>query len=114
MSRSEQNLSAFAQSWKFKHALKHLLLIGKQMVKYEYPVLRKGYKPKRIKTQQLFFLQGLPKVGPSTAEALLKKFGSLEKVVTASEQELKTVEGIGKKKAMNIRNFLTWTSQESA
>ena len=38
---------------------------------------------------------------------MLERFGSVEKVITASEHELSCVEGIGRKKASLIREVVT-------
>jgi len=70
-------------------------------------VHRHGYRPKRRKSRQLFILQGLPGIGRDIAVRLLEKFGSVEKVVTADEDELAEVEGIGKIKAKRIRAILS-------
>jgi Fanconi anemia group M protein len=57
--------------------------------------------------QQEFLVEGLPLVGPTLAKSLLKKFGSVEKVFTASETELKKVDKVGEKKAKGIRKVIT-------
>jgi ERCC4-type nuclease len=49
----------------------------------------------------------LPGIGRDIAVRLLEKFGSVEKVVTADEDELAEVEGIGKIKAKRIRAILS-------
>ncbi len=69
-------------------------------------VKRVGRKPKRMKRLKLHILQGLPHVGPKTANRLLDYFGSIEKTMTANESELAIVEGIGKKKAAMIRKIV--------
>lgn len=45
-------------------------------------------------------------VGPTMAEALLKHFGSVRSVITASIDELVKVEGIGKPTAENIHDII--------
>ncbi|MBS3739684.1 MAG: hypothetical protein KGY51_11935, partial [Psychroflexus sp.] len=60
-----------------------------------------------IKSKSLYFLQGLPSVGPSISNTLLEYFGSPENVVLASEEELMEIEGLGAKKARRIRKFLS-------
>ena len=67
---------------------------------------RYGYKPKTPLKQAHYFLQGLPKVGPKLSILLLKKFGSLENIINANEQDLMEIEGLGYAKAANIRQFL--------
>jgi ERCC4-type nuclease len=51
-------------------------------------------------------LQGLSGVGPSLAQRLLITFGSVERVVTANEESLKQVRGIGLKNAARIRDLV--------
>jgi ERCC4-type nuclease len=65
---------------------------------------RPGYRPKGKRARQLFFLQGLPGVGPARAARLLERFGSVQAVVTASADELATVDGIGEKTAAKMRS----------
>jgi DNA excision repair protein ERCC-4 len=54
----------------------------------------------------MYFLQGLPSVGPVLARSLLEKFASLENIVLAGEDELREIDGLGKSKAKQIRAFL--------
>lgn len=68
--------------------------------------IRTDKKPTSLWEQQLFIIESLPNVGPVNAKNLLKHFGSVEKVINASESELQEVEGIGKKTAKNIRNVI--------
>jgi ERCC4-type nuclease len=60
-------------------------------------------KPKRPASRKLYVLQGLPGVGPSLAQRLLLEFGSVERVMTADEEELMRVRGVGRQKAARIR-----------
>lgn len=64
---------------------------------------RYGYRPKTYHKRQLYILQGLPQVGPKLADKLLNYFGSVEKVFTATKEELMEVNNVGKKKAEKIR-----------
>jgi ERCC4-related helicase len=63
--------------------------------------------PKSDRDLQKFIVAGLPGVNTKIAERLLKEFDTVEKIYTASETELKEVEGIGRKKASRIRELLT-------
>ncbi len=84
-----------------------LVMTGIQDMEYQVQyVKRVGRKPKRAKNLKLHILQGLPRIGPKTANRMLGVFGSIEKVMTADEGELAVVEGIGKKKAAMIRKIL--------
>ncbi len=48
-------------------------------------------------------MQGLPDVGSARAVRLLNAFGSVEAVMTATTEELKSVEGIGPYTAERIK-----------
>ncbi|MDJ0817426.1 MAG: ERCC4 domain-containing protein [Desulfobacterales bacterium] len=71
-------------------------------------VQRHGYQPKGIRYRQRYILQGLPKVGRERADRLLDRFGSVEAVVSASIDDLQTVDGIGK----NIAEKIKWAVSE--
>lgn len=66
----------------------------------------KIYRSKKPVSRQLFFLQGIPGVGPVLAARMLEKFGSLKAAVNAGERELKKIAGIGKNKAKEISGFI--------
>lgn len=70
-------------------------------------VQRGGYRPRGKKGRQLFVLQGLPGIGRERARRLLDSFGSVEAVMKASAEELRSVEGIGKGTARRIRWAVT-------
>lgn len=53
--------------------------------------------------QQRFLVEALPGVGPELAKRLLERFGRVENVFTAEEQELMEVEGVAEEKARGIR-----------
>jgi Fanconi anemia group M protein len=56
--------------------------------------------------QQRFVVEGLPGVSAVLAERLLEHFGTVEKIMIASEKELQEVKGIGPEKAREIRRVL--------
>ena len=53
-------------------------------------------------------LDQIPGVGPKTSEALLKRFGSLEKIRTASLSELEEL--LGASKSQKIKEYLNISS----
>jgi len=59
-----------------------------------------------LREKQLLILQGLPNIGPERAAKLLERFGTLRRVFQASERELLSVEGFGKKIVRQIREIL--------
>ena len=67
-----------------------------------FPLLKKR-KPLTLKEQQELIIESLPKVGPTLARSLLTHFGSVKKIVNASEEKLQKVEKIGKIKAREIK-----------
>lgn len=59
-----------------------------------------------LREKQLLILQGLPNIGPERAAKLLERFGTLRRVFQASDRELLSVEGFGKKIVRQIRELL--------
>lgn len=84
-----------------------LLMISRQLgTSIDVVPLRKGYRPKRIKSKQLYLLQGLPQIGPKLAKRLILHFKSVSKIMNASVQALTEVDGIGMISAQKIREVL--------
>lgn len=69
-------------------------------------VVRCQKKISTIQDTQEFFIAGLPNINTVLARRLLKKFKTPKKIVVASNEKLQKVEGIGKKKAEQIREVL--------
>lgn len=66
-----------------------------------------GRKTSRtLKEQQEYLVSALPGVGPSVARSLLRHFGSVERIMTATEEELMAVEKVGPKTAARIREIV--------
>ncbi|RJR43125.1 MAG: hypothetical protein C4576_14790, partial [Desulfobacteraceae bacterium] len=73
-----------------------LMMIGRQDETHKDVIpLRGGYRPKKVKSRQLYILQGLPKVGPTLAKRLLDHFGCVSHAMSAPVEELMKVEGVG-------------------
>jgi DNA excision repair protein ERCC-4 len=88
-------------------SLRILRFLAQQAGTTEQRSLRRyDRKPKRIASRKLYVLQGLSGVGPALAHRLLIRFGSVERVVTADEESLAQVRGIGVKKAARIRELV--------
>lgn len=62
-------------------------------------------KPFTDKQLQEYIVSSLPGIGTSLAKPLLDKFGSIKKIVNASEEELKRVELIGDKKGKQLKEL---------
>lgn len=71
---------------------------------YEVPLRVK--KPKDPSVLAQYLVEGLPGVGPETARKLLKHFGSAKAVFGATEADLLTVDGMGKKGAQKLLEAL--------
>ena len=69
---------------------------------------RKAIRPGGKARLQRHILQGCPGIGPKRAARLLNEFGSVEAVISAPEQALASVEGIGVETARRIR----WSVEE--
>ncbi|MGB4653156.1 MAG: DEAD/DEAH box helicase [Methanothrix sp.] len=66
-----------------------------------------GHKTARtLKEQQEYLISAIPSVGPSVAKNLLRHFGSIERVITASMEELQEVDMVGPKIAERIRELV--------
>lgn len=66
-----------------------------------------GKKPKSSKELQEFIVSSIPGISTVLSKRLLKRFGTIEKIFTASENEFMKVDGIGKKLANKIKKLLT-------
>lgn len=62
-------------------------------------------KSKEVALDRFIYALGIPHVGERTAELLAQKFGSIEALQNASEEELSTIEGIGPIVARSITSF---------
>lgn len=66
-----------------------------------------GHKTARtLKEQQEYLISAIPSVGPAVARNLLRHFGTIEKIMTASEEELQHVELVGPKIAERVRELI--------
>ena len=61
---------------------------------------------KTLAEQQAYVVSSIADVGPVTARSLLEHFGSVEAVLTADEEELLDVEGVGAVTAERIREVV--------
>ncbi len=68
-------------------------------------VIRSKPRLESTRDWQLFVVQSFPGIGPKLAERLLKRFGSIKRIVNASPIELALVEGIGKKRGLDLVRF---------
>lgn len=88
-------------------SLRILQLLAHQVGDPDHTILKRyDHQPKRLASRKLYMLQGLPGVGPALAHRLLIEFGSVERVVTATEATLLKVQGVGPKKAARIRELV--------
>ena len=65
-----------------------------------------GKKPDDPGARKRLILESLPRIGPVLAGQLLKKFDSLEKIFAASDKDLRSLKGIGKKRSEEIREII--------
>ena len=85
-----------------------LWLIAQQWKQRQSEVsLRPGRRPKRLRNRQIYVLQGLPFVGSIVAMRLLEHFGSVERVIGASAEQLMEVNGVGRKTASKIKEVVS-------
>ena len=66
-----------------------------------------GHKTARtLKEQQEYLISAIPNVGPRVARNLLRHFGSIERIMSARQEELQEVEMVGPKIAERIRELV--------
>lgn len=88
-----------------------LLFAARQLHEHANTGLRRpGRRPRGKRARQLYILTSLPGVGATRAQALLKQFGSVQRILSASEAELLSVEGVGPHTAAAIQ----WAVRERA
>lgn len=95
----------------FTHSLEHtasfmVRLAGQFAKALEGPPGHRPGKPKLVTAHQQYILESLPGVSDVIAQALLAHFGSVEAVMTASEEQLMAVPGLGRTKARRIRRLI--------
>lgn len=67
-----------------------------------------GHKTARtLKEQQEYLISAIPSIGPTVARNLLKHFGSIERIMTASAEELQDAPLVGPKIAQRIRELVS-------
>ena len=72
-----------------------------------------GKKPTAsLKEQQEYFISALSNIGIITTRNLLRRFKTIERVVTATKEELMEVEHVGEKTAEHIREVLSTEYRE--
>ncbi len=90
-----------------EHTRNILIMMGSQYDKdIDVVPLRGGYRPMRLRSRQLYLLQGLPQIGPRLAKRLMGHFGSISGIMNASIEELKKVAGVGSTRAEGIRRLI--------
>lgn len=71
-----------------------------------YAVPLRAGKPKDLRTQAQFLVEGFPNIGPGSAVSLLKHFGTISAILSASVTLLRGAPGVGEKTALRIREIL--------
>jgi len=91
-----------------KDTAEMLFIIAKREQEEEHrTVALRGEKTAlTLAEKQRFIIESLPNVSSVLAERLLLHFRSVKNVINAPENELKKVEGIGEKKAFDIRKVI--------
>ncbi len=97
----------FTRDAKETAALLKIIARREQLEMKREPRLRGEKRIMSLPEMQQYIVESLPFVGPKLAKNLLKTFGTVERVFTASERELAQVEGMGPKRAKEIRKVLT-------
>ncbi|MDQ1261541.1 MAG: hypothetical protein QG575_722 [Euryarchaeota archaeon] len=84
-----------------------IALLARREMREGRPPKVHGHKTARtLKEQQEYLISAFSSVGPAVARNLLKHFGSIEKIMTASSEQLQEVELVGPKIAQRIRELV--------
>jgi len=87
----------------------------REQIKTSTPVALRGSTPTQsLEEQQRYVVEGLPYVSAVSSQKLLDFFGSVRRVVNATIDELQEIEGIGEKKAREIKRIIEarWCNDE--
>lgn len=84
-----------------------------QTIRKRMPVLHDGKTKKSLKEMQEYVVSSMSSIGPVTAKCLLDHFQTIEKLVTASEDELVKAPNVGRKTAKKIRRLVTTPYREA-
>jgi len=88
-------------------------MAGREQLKVRKEVALRGNKHfLSMKERQQYVIEGLPFISAVSAKKLLDYFGSVRRVINATEKELCEVEGIGKKKAKLIKEVIDMKWEE--
>jgi Fanconi anemia group M protein len=83
------------------------VLAGREQTTRERAVSVHGEKSaKTLAEQQEYVVGAIADIGPVTARALLEHFGSVEAVMTAAEDDLRDVDGVGEVTADRVRRVV--------
>jgi excinuclease ABC subunit C len=66
----------------------------------------KNHRQRRDKKRRHSVLEGIEGIGPTRRKSLLTAFGGMQELLSASEEDIAKVKGIGVKKAFEIYSFL--------
>jgi Fanconi anemia group M protein len=91
-----------------EHTAMFLHSLAKKLQEEKKRKITVKHKPKAytLRQRQLLAVQSLPGIGPERAEKLLMRFGSLRRIFTATDKELLSIEGLGKKTVKEIKRLL--------
>jgi len=84
-----------------------IALAKREQEENQRPVALRGErKPQFLHERQRFVVESLPHVSAVLADRLLRRFGSIESLMNATQKEMREVDGIGEKKALQIRKVI--------
>jgi len=79
---------------------KFLMVLAKRFEKKKQEIsFNQKRRARSVQEQQQFIIEGFPGIGPVSAKALLKKFGTIKGVINATPEELEKEKKLNGKKA---------------
>lgn len=92
----------------YRDTAKLITIIAKRLEKpKKASSLLQQRKPLTIKEQQELIINSFPGIGPETSKLLLKHFKSIKNLMNSDEKQLREVDKIGPKKALQIFQIIT-------
>jgi ERCC4-type nuclease len=82
------------------------LAYREQLREKREPAIRANHKSPSVSSQQEYIIAGLPSVNTKLSKRLLEEFGTIRNVFCSSEEDLKNVKGLGKKKSKKIWDLI--------
>jgi Fanconi anemia group M protein len=83
---------------------KYLILLAKRQLKGKIEFTLHSRKPSTTKEQKQYIIESFPNIGPKNASVLLKRLGSIKRIINAPQEELEKEIGKKAESIINLRD----------